>query len=161
MEEKNKIPLYSIENILAESSSNTEFDIFPFEYFAKDIQHLKLSHRHNFYALIFSIAGSGNHTIDFLKYEIVPQRVFLINYGQLHHWDYLKRVKGYVVLFTQDFYNLIYTGNNKIKSEKALFNNNPCVDLDDSEFKEWLNLLIAIEHEYYNKSSNYEKLFVF
>lgn len=154
MHDKKQITQYSIENILSVKGSKSDFDLFSFKYFAKDIEHLKHTHRHNFYALIFTTKGNGRHTIDFAEYEIIPQRVFLITYGQLHHWDYLRSVSGFIILFTEAFYNLIYTGNDKIKSDKALVNNQAFVDLDDNEFKEWNNLIRLIEEEYLSNATN-------
>lgn len=158
MQDKKSIKEYSIENILSVNSSKTDFDFFEFDYFAQDIEHLKQTHRHSFYAIIFTAKGNGRHTIDFTNYEIIPQRVFFISSGQLHHWDYLTRVKGFVVLFTEAFYNLIYTGNEKIKSDKALANNQAYIDLDDTEFTDWNNLLLLIEQEYFQQSANYKEV---
>ncbi len=102
--------------------------IFFFEYFSRDIEHLKTSHRHEFYTLILITGGRGIHSIDFQDYKLLPNRIFLINYGQVHNWKKLNAVKGYVVLFTKEFYNLIFTGNDKIKSDKVFAFDKPFID---------------------------------
>ena len=85
---------FSIENIKAAESKNKDFDFFSFEYFARDIEHLKQSHRHEFHTLILITGGTGLHTIDFHDYALLPNRIFLINYGEVHSWKKLKKLKG-------------------------------------------------------------------
>jgi AraC-like DNA-binding protein len=149
---------FSIENIKAAESKNKDFDFFSFEYFARDIEHLKHSHRHEFHTLIIITGGSGSHTIDFHDYQLLPNRIFLINYGEVHSWKKLKQVKGYVVLFTSEYYNLVFTGNEKIKSDKIFSPNNPFIDLSPSEIKDWLSLLKIVESEFYEAQLNHQEI---
>lgn len=149
---------YSIENLKASGSNNKNFDFFEFEYFAKDIEHLKKSHRHEFYSIIITISGGGGHIIDFQEYEILPNRIFLINYGQVHAWTALENVKGFVVLFTKEFYNLIFTGNDKIKSDVILQNFKPYIDVSKEVMAEWLTILKNIEVEYKKGRTDHKEI---
>ncbi len=149
---------FSIENIKASESKNKDFDLFSFEYFARDIEHLKHSHRHEFHTLILITSGTGLHTIDFQDYKLLPNRIFLINYGEVHSWKKLKQVKGYVVLFTREYYNLVFTGNDKIKSDKIFSPSNPFIDLSPSEIKEWLSLLKIVESEFYEAQLSHHEI---
>ncbi len=158
MKNQKNIVSFSIENIKAADSNNKDFDFFSFEYFARDIEHLKKSHRHEFYTLIFITEGEGNHTIDFDDYRLQPNRIFLINYGQVHSWKKINAVKGFVVLFTKDSYNLVFTGNDKIKSDKVFTTNTPFIDLQPSEIKDWVSLLKIIESEFLKAQLNQQEI---
>lgn len=139
---------YQIENIKSQYNDKREFDFFTFEYFTRDIEQLRQSHRHEFYALIYCNAGSGVHTIDFHDYILKPKRVFIMNIGQVHSWKAVRALKGYVVLFTEDFYNLIFTNNRNIRSDNALFLPKPFIDLNDNDSSQWESVLKMIEQEF-------------
>lgn len=158
MTKPKKIGNFSIENIKAADSRSKDFDFFSFEYFARDIEHLKQSHRHEFYTLILIIAGAGCHTIDFHDYQLLPNRIFLINYGQVHSWKKLKQVKGYVVLFTKEYYNLVFTGNDKIRSDKVFTFRQPFIDLTPSEIKDWVALMKLVEVEFLKAQLNHQEI---
>ncbi|HSZ24540.1 MAG TPA: helix-turn-helix domain-containing protein [Cytophagaceae bacterium] len=151
MLKEEKIVNYSIENIKAGELKDKDFDFFQFEYFAKDIEHLKKSHRHEFHAFIFINSGSGSQVIDFVEYDLIPYRFFYIRYSQIHAWKTLKQVKGYIVLFTDDFYNAIYTGNKLITSDRLLSELTTFTDVPKNRFQE-LNLFFQrMEYEFSNK----------
>lgn len=154
MEEIIHIKKYSIENIKAVKSNNKDFDLFEFAYFSQDIEHLKKSHRHDFHAFIIISEGTGSHVIDFTEYTLQPNRVFFINYGQIHCWLELNDVKGYVVLFTNEFYNLIFTGNKSIKSDNTLLQNYAFIDIDNLEMDSWNQIITLIEKEFISDKIN-------
>ncbi|MEJ7736378.1 MAG: helix-turn-helix transcriptional regulator [Chitinophagaceae bacterium] len=158
MTQPKKIVNFSIENIKAADSGSKDFDFFSFEYFARDIEHLKQSHRHEFYTLILIIAGAGCHTIDFHDYQLLPNRIFLINYGQVHSWKKLQNVKGYVVLFTKAYYNLIFTGSDKIKSDKVFERHHPFIDLKPYEINDWVSLMKIMEVEFLKARFNHQEI---
>lgn len=113
------IPAFTIESLLSTSRHSSDFEIFRFEYFAEDIEHLKAPHRHTFYTLLFITHGGGSHSIDFKNYELKPGRLFLIAPQQVHAWEKLEDVKGYVLLFTNTFMALSKHG--KVMSSWPLF----------------------------------------
>lgn len=145
---RNTFKDYSIENIINAGHTIKDFDFFAFEYFVDNIAHLRKSHRHSFYAIIVCQDGKGVHTIDFRDFHLKARRIFLINYGQVHSWKWTKDVKGFVVLFTKSFYNIIFTGNDKIKSDTALNGLQPFIDAKPNEFREWEYTLRLIEQEF-------------
>jgi len=156
MLKEKKIIQYSIENIKAREMKGKDFDFFPFEYFATDIEHLKNSHRHDFHAFIFVTSGSGSHVIDFIEYPLKANRCFYIGYGQIHAWKTLKSVTGYVLLFTDDFYNAIYTGNDLIKSDKLLSCLSVFTDIPKSSIPEWNLLFTQIGNEFTTKTAEWK-----
>lgn len=158
MTNNDKLKNYHIETLKNTDKVPKDFDFYSFEYFVKDIEHLRKSHRHDFYAFIINTSGKGSHIIDFQEHEIKPNRIFFINYGQVHSWKNINKVRGYVVLFTKSFYDIIFTGNNKIKSDSALINLLPYVDVDEKEMHEWLFTMKLIETEYLVMQENTEEI---
>ncbi|MBN1180992.1 MAG: helix-turn-helix domain-containing protein [Bacteroidales bacterium] len=61
-------------------------------------------HRHDYYSLIHFTQGNGLNVIDFKEYEIIPNRMFLMNPGQIHNWSYSSNTKGYILLVDKFFF---------------------------------------------------------
>lgn len=149
MNQKNEIPAYSIESLrttLTEAEPR-DFEIFRFEYFAQDIDHLKAPHRHSFFTFILVTGGSGNHDIDFATYTLKTNRLFLIAPDQVHSWKKLDRVKGYVVLFTESFVAL--SKGRKIMANWPLFKPQQLCyfDLSVQEVSQWEEEFLFMEKE--------------
>ncbi|MDH4057601.1 MAG: AraC family transcriptional regulator [Cyclobacteriaceae bacterium] len=144
------LQVYSIESLRTTDSQQKDFDFFRFEYFAKDIEHLKAPHRHHFYTFLLVTGGSGSHSIDFQNYKLSPGRLFLIAPGQVHAWIELINVKGYVVLFNDSFMAL--SKGRKIMSEWPLFRATQpnYIDLSFEETSRWNDEFGFMEEEILN-----------
>ncbi|MBK5279773.1 MAG: helix-turn-helix domain-containing protein [Bacteroidia bacterium] len=144
--EKN-IPAYSIESLKSTDSKVKDFDFFRFEYFAEDIDHLRVSHRHDFYTFILVTSGEGSHDIDFQRHDLISGRLFLIAPGQVHAWVELNKVRGFVVLFTDSFMAL--AKGRKMMSEWPLFRPHlpTHFDLMAEELNVWNEEFLRIEEE--------------
>jgi len=59
-------------------------------------------HRHTFFELLFFTDAKGNHEIDFNHFPIENNSVHFVSPGQIHKLS-LKKNKGYVLCFTEDF----------------------------------------------------------
>ena len=148
MDFEGEIRSYSIETLKSSGSSESrEFDLFKFEYFTRDIEHLKMPHRHNFYTFILMTDGSGSHDIDFTTYTLQPKRLFLIAPGQVHAWNEVNQVKGFVLLFTDNFVAL--SKGRKMLSSWPLFRAGQLcyVDLSQNETQKWIEIFQSIELE--------------
>ncbi len=77
------------------------------------------SYKTKFYTLLMVEEGSGVVAIDSQSFEIKKNAVFFVDYNQVFRFSEIKDFKGEVLLFTKSFYNLIYTGNRKIKNDTA------------------------------------------
>ena len=91
-----------------------------------------------FYTLLVVESGSGNLMIDHEVYELKRGNIFFLNYDQVFRFSEVENFKGEAVLFTRSFYNLIYTGNRKIKNDTAFLNLPPLMEFsktDLSNFK--------------------------
>ncbi len=106
MKNPSQIRSYKIAEILNKSLGERDFEFYHFEYFVNQIDHLKHPHRHDHFAMFFVTSGSGSHVIDFKDYDLKPNRAFLIAPGQVHAWKSFAGVKGYVLLFTREFFTL-------------------------------------------------------
>ncbi len=141
------IPTYTIESLQSTNVESKDFDFFRFEYFAKDIEHLKEPHRHHFFTFILVTHGGGSHAIDFNDQSLLPGRLFLIAPDQIHAWIELKKVKGFVVLFNNSFMAL--SKGRKMMSEWPLFrpHQQSYFDLHTEEMKIWIDEFLFMEGE--------------
>jgi AraC family transcriptional activator of pobA len=106
MKTLSQIPSYKIAELLNKSIGEKDFEFYQFEHFVNHIDHLKHPHRHDHFAIFYVTKGAGSHIIDFRDYALKPERVFLIAPGQVHAWKAFDGVKGYVLLFTPEFFTL-------------------------------------------------------
>ena len=51
--------------------------------------------RHTFYALFWIVEGGGSHHIDFDRYAIRPNSLFLMRPGQTHYFAVDEAIRGY------------------------------------------------------------------
>ena len=80
---------------------------------------LENSFKTKFYTMFIVESGFGKLIIDNEVHELKKGRVFFVNYNQVFRLTEAENFKGEAVLFTRSFYNLIYTGNRKIKNDTA------------------------------------------
>lgn len=67
-------------------------------------QNLVFPHRHSFYHLVYFTAGAGSHTIDFNNFEVQSDQIYFMVPGQVHEWNFTETMSGYLVNFSQDFF---------------------------------------------------------
>lgn len=60
-------------------------------------------HRHNFYTIIWTQQGSGNHRIDTHTFPVEANSIFFIHPEQVHQLTSSEDTTGIALLFTQDF----------------------------------------------------------
>lgn len=108
-----KNPVYSIDNFNVELGKQNLY-INTFQNHLKAHSFIEKPHRHNFYLLVLFTHGSGTHEIDFTKYTIKPGSLFVLQPGQIHHWQLSDDIEGYIFFYSQESYNL-YFGNKKIE----------------------------------------------
>ncbi|WP_299257961.1 helix-turn-helix domain-containing protein [uncultured Aquimarina sp.] len=79
------------------------------------------NHIVKFYIIIFIIEGNGYHTIDFVDYKYQKGSVLLIRKDQIQKFSKNSTVKGYLLIFTEEF---IVSHINKLEALKSfqLFN---------------------------------------
>jgi AraC-like DNA-binding protein len=105
MKSRKDLPVYCIStfsNKLTDKKAN--FDIKILEKLVDDFQFTSHPHRHDFYNILFISEGTGEHTIDFVTYEVKPCSIFFLTPGQVHSWNLSNKVKGFTIFFTPEFY---------------------------------------------------------
>jgi AraC family transcriptional regulator, transcriptional activator of pobA len=98
-----KIPTYSINQFNRSNKSEIRYQVEVFDAY----RHFQVEypHRHHgFYEILYLTAGSGIHVIDFKSYQIKPNSIFFLSPGQVHTLELSDDIKGYIFLFTSEFY---------------------------------------------------------
>jgi AraC family transcriptional activator of pobA len=57
-------------------------------------------HKHDFFQIILITKGSGFHQIDFERYKVAKNQIFIMKPGQVHAWHMNQSVTGIVIEFT-------------------------------------------------------------
>ncbi len=61
-------------------------------------------HRHSFYHFVVFTRASGSYSIDFSRFEAKAWEAYFMAPGQIHEWAFGQDVEGYVVNFTESFF---------------------------------------------------------
>jgi AraC family transcriptional activator of pobA len=146
-----KIPVRHIKDSFIED----RFSIRAIEPLVAEGDLLHELHRHDFYFILFIKNGSGEHEIDFIKYEVDSYSVFFIRPGQVHQLQLKKGTTGFMLQFTSDFYvpreNLASIVLRKVSSK------NHC-HLSTERFEKIGSLLEAIFQEFNQKQDRYKEV---
>ncbi|MGB0390674.1 MAG: helix-turn-helix domain-containing protein [Salibacteraceae bacterium] len=103
-------------------------------------------HRHNYYEVFIFEKGGGQHFIDFESFKIKDLSIHFVSPGQVHNVVRKPDSKGFVMLFSRDFYSSNYQG----LKEFPFLNNNSIdstLNLNNSEFKVLFDLVEGIRLE--------------
>jgi AraC family transcriptional activator of pobA len=101
------------------------------------------------HTLLYVTGGNAVLQIDFDDHIALKYKIFLIDKYKIVNWMKQDRFNGFMVQFTDSFYNLIYTGNPKIKSDETLLGDfPPFIKIAQEEESEWKNLMELILREY-------------
>ena len=147
---KKELPEINFDN---QDNPQSYFDIVKIEdLLQKDLNHdIGKNHLVKFYIIFFVYEGEGYHTIDFTDYNYQQGTVLLVRKDQIHKFFRSPTVKGYLLVFTEEF---IISHLNKLESLKAmqLFNDSlsfPKIVFNDiEEFSDFTILIKHLELEY-------------
>jgi len=106
-----KYPVYSVENFSC-NDIHREFYVNTFKEHLKSHSFIEEPHRHDSYLMVFFTDGSGIHEIDFDRFEIQKGSLFVLQPGQMHHWSLSDDIEGFVIIFSQELYNLYFGQKN-------------------------------------------------
>lgn len=104
---KNKIPTYSICNLLGADQCITEFLIMSIRDFMGANPNIRFPHRHSFYQIVLFTEGTGNHSIDFQQFQVRPHQVYAMRPSQIHSWEFSAETDGYMLNFNESFFTAI------------------------------------------------------
>lgn len=60
-------------------------------------------HRHTFHEIVYVRQGRGSHVVDTRRWPLDPPHLAFVAPGQVHFWEGVRDLEGWVVLFTEDF----------------------------------------------------------
>ena len=129
-------------------------ELFLRQSFEHDPEHL---HRVEFYIIILITEGSGYHTIDFTDYRCEKGTVLTVRKDQIHKFFKDKNLKGFLLLFTDDFL-VSYLEKLEALRSLQLFNellDVPKIQLSDFERKEVVKIVERIKNEYFDINDDY------
>ena len=67
------------------------------------------AHRVEFYCLLYITQGKGYHFVDFNRHEIQTGDAILVHKNQIQAFDLENRLKGFMLLFTDEFFEQVRT----------------------------------------------------
>ena len=131
---------------------NFDFDLLKLEeLFSRKTEHdITQPHKIEFFHIFIITDGQGYHTIDFTDYKYQKRTLLTIRKDQIHKFFRSSNVKGYLLLFTEDFLASQY-GKEEVLRAFHLFNEliiSPIAHLNEIEFKDMIHLVKSIENEY-------------
>ncbi len=98
-------PIPTIDLTRLNETPHSEILVRPFgEYLLQHHKNLDFAHRHSFYHLVMFTRGAGSHTIDFTTFALQPYQIYFMIPGQVHAWNFTGEVDGYVVNFSESFF---------------------------------------------------------
>lgn len=114
------------------------------------VDEISQNHKVAFYHLILITEGKGVHTIDFIDYKYDKGDIITIRKDQIHNFDINLDVKGYILLFTDEFL-LSHFSAYEINVVSQLFNEHlysPHTGLNEENFDMLTRIAIFLEREY-------------
>jgi AraC family transcriptional activator of pobA len=105
------IKTISISDLLNRPKQQIGFAIDRFEEM-EEPENIEFPHKHDFYEILWIIDGTSKHTIDYKKYVIEADTLFFISPGQLHLFEEWQDIKGYCIIFTEQFFLQIFQNKN-------------------------------------------------
>ena len=82
--------------------------------------------KNNFYTILICTSGSGKHTIDFVDYSYQKGTILTIRKDQIHRYHYSES-KGYLFVFTEDFFIQFFENGNAYTESYSLNGASECV----------------------------------
>jgi AraC-like DNA-binding protein len=108
------------------------------------------------YSFVYITGGNGVLQIDFDEHIAIKGKLFFIEKYKYWSWIKVAGLKGLMVQFTDSFYNHIYTGNPKIKSDHTLIGDiSSFIRIEEVFENDWKNIfnIIAKEYSLLNRNS--------
>ena len=145
-----KIPVYELP---FSEKEKLEFNIYKVQ--GRSIQRqdyphkTELPHKHNYFELCFFTGGSGIHEIDFENHTIVAPSIHFLSPGQVHLIKRGQAYKGYLIVFSEEFFKLRFKNLEVIPGYPLVANlkNGPILNLSNEQFLAFHQLIQNIEDE--------------
>lgn len=158
-----KIPVYELQ---FSENEKLEFKIYRVQ--GSEIQRMdyphktELPHTHNYYEMCFFTAGSGEHEIDFVSHSIKAPSIHFLRPGQVHLIKRGNVYKGYLVVFSEEFFNLRFQNLEIIPGYPLVtkLENGPILNLNKDLFAEFYQIIKYIENELTESDIDSEEIII-
>jgi len=120
-----------------------------------DSQKIRGALRGRWNSFIYITGGNSVLQIDFDEFIALENRVFFIEKYKVWSWNKINKLTGILVQFTDPFYNHIYTGNLKLKSDQTLISEvPPFINIKQRDKTEWKSIFDILFKEYLSAKKN-------
>ncbi len=122
----------------------------------------EMPHKHNYYEMCFFTGGSGEHEIDFITHSIEPPSIHFLRPGQVHLIRRGEAYKGYLIIFSEDFFNLRFQNLEVIPGYPLVthLENGPILNLVPKQFEEFHRLIMNIEDEQAESDADTDEIII-
>lgn len=158
-----KIPVYELP---FKEKEKLEFKIYRVQgsrIQRKDYPHkTEHPHKHNYFEMCFFTGGSGEHEIDFISHPIISPSIHFLRPGQVHLIKRGQEYKGYLMVFSEEFYNLRFRNIEVIPGYPLItkLEGGPILQLNKEMFTEFHNILEKIEKELKAADADSEEIII-
>ncbi len=129
----------------------------------KDYPHeTEMPHKHKYYEMCFFTGGGGEHEIDFITHSIKPPSIHFLRPGQVHLIRRGEAYKGYLVIFSEEFFNLRFRNMEIIPGYPLVsqLENGPILNLSEEQYLQFHQLIINIENEIGDNAPDVEEIII-
>ncbi len=129
----------------------------------KDYPHeTEMPHKHKYYEMCFFTGGGGEHEIDFITHSIKPPSIHFLRPGQVHLIRRGEAYKGYLVIFSEEFFNLRFQNMEIIPGYPLVsqLENGPILNLSEEQYLQFHQLIINIENEIGDNAPDVEEIII-
>lgn len=139
---------YHLEDFSSSFSIPGQFMMDRFEDIGKPV-HMVWPHKHSFYEVLWIEKGPAQHLIDQHTFDLSSDALFFIAPGQIHELGQSENVKGYSIMFTEEFLSLSHASPEILMGLSFLENSHskPSFSLSPDESKELASILNMLHHE--------------
>lgn len=158
-----KIPIYELP---FQEDKKLEFKMYRVkgaEIQRKDYPHkTEQPHKHNYYELCFFTGGSGEHEIDFKAHKIISPSIHFLRPGQVHVIRRGKAYKGYLLVFSEEFFNLNFQNIEVIPGYPLItqLEDGPILNLNQLLFEEFYVFIQSIKKELENNEEDSNEIII-
>ncbi|MDI3319385.1 AraC family transcriptional regulator [Pinibacter soli] len=101
------LPTYSICSLNDNATLSNDIIADHFSHYLEVHKDLHFPHRHSFYHLVYFTKGTGNHSIDFIRFPVEAGQIYFMNPGQIHTWDFKAEPEGFIINFLDHYVNAL------------------------------------------------------
>lgn len=109
--------------------------------------------RHTFYALFWIMEGAGFHYIDDVRYDILPQTLYLLRPGQSHFFEVTQPPKGISIFFLEEFF--FHHKQSQLIEFFYLTDHLPALQLRDAQAEQIEPIIEQLLYEYRTERIDY------